>query len=179
MQSINAYDININLPHLIDNRLLLELFEDGAIDIGKGRRDFGVEGPDFATAMNGFKSKTAYMKVCVKFEEFSFGLASDLPFAKCCLAFINHMHDSKNIDGSNQYKVGACRTAFSMLKKLGQFCHGISSFRTACPQIDVLLNQWEKLESEPHKALALTESEVERIFHLILTAENIHMIVSS
>lgn len=96
----------------------------------------------------------------------------------CCLAFIKNMHDLKNIDGSPKYRVGACRSAFSVLKKLGQFCHGLPNFKTACPQIDVLLNQWEKKEVEPKKAEPFTELEVEQILHIKLTASNIHMIVS-
>jgi hypothetical protein len=156
----------------------LDAFADEIDVIGAGRRNLGVEDKEFKDCMDEFTSKVSYTKMCVKLEVFSFKLDPLLTFCQCVLAFIKDMHELKNSDGSRRYGSGACRTAFSIFRKLGLFCHGIPSLKAACPQVEVLLKTWAKNENEATKATPFTEDEVERIFHLIPTSTTIHMIVS-
>jgi hypothetical protein len=81
-----------------------------------------VEGRVFKNCMDELTSKSSYSRMCIKLEVFSFNLDPALPFSQCVLEFIKDMHELKNTDGSRRYGSGACRTAFSIFKKLGLFC---------------------------------------------------------
>jgi hypothetical protein len=145
--------------------------------IGEVRRNFGVREKAFMDCMEEFPSRKTYFDIGDQFEIFSGSLDSALTFGECCLQFIIFLHELRNGDGTPRYKSGHCRKAQSILKKIGLFAQKVSNFKVICPQIDVLLKQWEKKESEPKKAAPFTEDDVEAILNQPITHENISKLV--
>jgi hypothetical protein len=90
------------------------------------RRDLGVNSKEFADAMVEFASADIYMGIAVRLEIFAGGLDPGLSFTDCCLQFILDMKSKVNADGTQRYKVGACRRVASVFKKLGIFCHQVN-----------------------------------------------------
>jgi hypothetical protein len=143
----------------------------------RNRRDLGVSGEAFTNAMLTFDSSAVYISMGEDLEYFAGGLDESLSFSDVCLAYVINMKEKVNAKGTPRFKVGSIRSAVSVFKKIGQFCHNLRDFKLSAPQIEAYLKQWEKKEKEPKKAPALTESEVERMLWLPIGPENICMLV--
>lgn len=63
---LDAIQFSDNKNEFLEDDSLLDEIEDEVDDTGKGRRDFGVDGKEFADALEFFPSKDKYMKVGVK-----------------------------------------------------------------------------------------------------------------